>query len=183
MSSTVNVFVHAILRFGLLGPIPIINFNHHSVALVLLYMRLERRWSDQTCFDQLNSWASHFPKILLTRADHSKQIVKAKNWLFNSETSSQSERYSSKWLIWLACREPQTCRGEGGRGGNKMEPPRLRHWMSHKYYISQKWILFIDDLLAASVNWTWAIPGLISVIYFTQSAQPPDFWLSKYICR
>ena len=29
-----------------------------------------------------------------------------KNWLLNLGTSSQSERYSSKWLIWLVCREP-----------------------------------------------------------------------------
>ena len=29
-----------------------------------------------------------------------------KNWLFNPGTSSQNEGYSSKWLIWLVCREP-----------------------------------------------------------------------------
>ena len=29
-----------------------------------------------------------------------------KNWLLNPGTSSQSEGYSSKWLIWLVCREP-----------------------------------------------------------------------------
>ena len=27
-----------------------------------------------------------------------------KNWLLNPGTSSQSEGYSSKWLIWLVCR-------------------------------------------------------------------------------
>ena len=31
---------------------------------------------------------------------------KDKNWLLSLGTSSQSERYSSKWLIWLVCREP-----------------------------------------------------------------------------
>ena len=29
-----------------------------------------------------------------------------KNWLLNPESSSQSEGYSSKWLIWLVVREP-----------------------------------------------------------------------------
>ena len=29
-----------------------------------------------------------------------------KNWLLNPGTSSQSEGYSSKWIIWLVCREP-----------------------------------------------------------------------------
>ena len=29
-----------------------------------------------------------------------------KNWLLNPGTSSQSEGYASKWLIWLVCREP-----------------------------------------------------------------------------
>ena len=29
-----------------------------------------------------------------------------KNWLLNPETSSQSEGYSGKWLIWLVCGEP-----------------------------------------------------------------------------
>ena len=29
-----------------------------------------------------------------------------KNRLLNPESSSQSEGYSSKWLIWLVCREP-----------------------------------------------------------------------------
>ena len=29
-----------------------------------------------------------------------------KNWLLNSETSSHSEGYSSKWLIWLVYGEP-----------------------------------------------------------------------------
>ena len=29
-----------------------------------------------------------------------------KNWLLNPESSSQSEGYSSKWLIWLLVREP-----------------------------------------------------------------------------
>ena len=29
-----------------------------------------------------------------------------KNWLLNPGTSSQSEGYSSKWLIWLVCGEP-----------------------------------------------------------------------------
>ena len=29
-----------------------------------------------------------------------------KNWLLYPWTSSQSEGYSSKWLIWLVCREP-----------------------------------------------------------------------------
>ena len=29
-----------------------------------------------------------------------------KNWLLDPGTSSQSEGYSSKWLIWLVCREP-----------------------------------------------------------------------------
>ena len=28
-----------------------------------------------------------------------------KNWLLSPGTSSQSEGYSSKWLIWLVCRE------------------------------------------------------------------------------
>ena len=28
-----------------------------------------------------------------------------KNWLLNPESSSQSEGYSSKWLIWLVVRE------------------------------------------------------------------------------
>ena len=28
------------------------------------------------------------------------------NWLLNPETSSRSEGYSSKWLIWLVCGEP-----------------------------------------------------------------------------
>ena len=31
------------------------------------------------------------------------------NWLFNPGTSSGSERYSSKWLIWPVCREPLVC--------------------------------------------------------------------------
>ena len=31
-----------------------------------------------------------------------------KNWLLNPESSSQSEGYSSKWLIWLVVREPLT---------------------------------------------------------------------------
>ena len=30
----------------------------------------------------------------------------AGNWLLSPGTSSQSEGYSSKWLIWLVCREP-----------------------------------------------------------------------------
>ena len=30
----------------------------------------------------------------------------SKNWLLNPGTSSQSEGCSSKWLIWLVCREP-----------------------------------------------------------------------------
>ncbi len=29
-----------------------------------------------------------------------------KNWLLNPESNSQSEGYSSKWLIWLVVREP-----------------------------------------------------------------------------
>ena len=29
-----------------------------------------------------------------------------KNWLLSPGISSQSEGYSSKWLIWLVCREP-----------------------------------------------------------------------------
>ena len=29
-----------------------------------------------------------------------------KNWLLNPESSSQSEGYNSKWLIWLLVREP-----------------------------------------------------------------------------
>ena len=29
-----------------------------------------------------------------------------KNWLLNPGTSSQSEGYCSKWLIWLVRREP-----------------------------------------------------------------------------
>ena len=29
-----------------------------------------------------------------------------KNWLLNPVTSSQSEGYSSIWLVWLVCREP-----------------------------------------------------------------------------
>ena len=28
------------------------------------------------------------------------------NWLLRPGTSSQSRGYSSKWLIWLVCREP-----------------------------------------------------------------------------
>ena len=39
----------------------------------------------------------------------SKQFPKgtmAKIWLLSPVTSSQSEGYSSKWLIWLMCREP-----------------------------------------------------------------------------
>ena len=28
------------------------------------------------------------------------------NWLLRPGTSSQSGGYSSKWLIWLVCREP-----------------------------------------------------------------------------
>ena len=31
-----------------------------------------------------------------------------KNWILNPESSSQSEGYSSKWLIWLVVREPLT---------------------------------------------------------------------------
>ena len=53
---------------------------------------------------------SHFPKILLTSADlknwSCRKVNLAKNWLLNPGTSSQSEGYSSKWLIWLVCREP-----------------------------------------------------------------------------
>ena len=31
-----------------------------------------------------------------------------KNWLLNPESSSQSEGYSSKWIIWLVVRKPLT---------------------------------------------------------------------------
>ena len=37
------------------------------------------------------------------------QSLAVKNWLLGPGTSSQSERYSSKWLVWLMCGEPLVC--------------------------------------------------------------------------
>ena len=47
---------------------------------------------DKTAFLKLTKSCSHLYQILLTE-----------NWLLSR---SQSEGYSSKWLVWLACGEP-----------------------------------------------------------------------------
>ena len=47
-----------------------------------------------------------FSNILLANADLKKQVVKEAKWLFNPEISSQSEGYSSHWLIWLVRGNP-----------------------------------------------------------------------------
>ena len=51
---------------------------------------------------------SHFSKILSTLLTIKAGCIESngKNWLLNPESSSQSEGYSSKWLIWLVVREP-----------------------------------------------------------------------------
>ena len=52
---------------------------------------------------------SHFLRILVTTAVTKSRLYRkyyGKNWLLNPGTSSQSEWCSSKWLIWLVCREP-----------------------------------------------------------------------------
>ena len=49
---------------------------------------------------------SHFPKILLTSADLKSRLYRKVWQKLATQTSSQSEGYSSKWLIWLVCREP-----------------------------------------------------------------------------
>ena len=62
----------------------------------------------QTCiqgFLKVIKSCSHFWKILPTNAAIKSQLYRdnGKNWLLNPGTSSQSEGYSSKWLV---CREP-----------------------------------------------------------------------------
>ena len=64
-----------------------------------------------------------------------------KNWLLNPESSSQSEGYSSKWLIWLVVREPllqetqsasldQTCSAWAKINKNKRSGQTIRVTMS-----------------------------------------------------
>ena len=51
-------------------------------------------------FPKLTKSCSHFSKILVTTAE-----VMAKIGYSIQGTSSQSEGYSSKWIIWLVCRK------------------------------------------------------------------------------
>ena len=57
-------------------------------------------------FPTLSKLCSHFSKILLTFRGCKGN--NGKNCLLIPGTSSQSEGYNSKWLIWLVCREPRT---------------------------------------------------------------------------
>ena len=62
-------------------------------------------------FARLTKSCSHFLRyywpVLISKAGCKGN--NGKNWLLSPVTSSQSEGYSSKWLIWLMCREPLIC--------------------------------------------------------------------------
>ena len=59
-------------------------------------------------FLKLTKSCNHFPRyyrsVLISKAGCKGE--QWQKWLLNPGTSSQSEGYSSKWLIWQVCREP-----------------------------------------------------------------------------
>ena len=83
------------------------------------------RWCDTVtlkyavCFIGLLKWGGTdlwmtliqgFPKLTKScshqRWPQKSRLLQWQKWLLNPGTSSQSEGHSSKWLIWLVCRNP-----------------------------------------------------------------------------
>ena len=91
-------------------------------------------------FPKLTKFSSHFSKVLATTADIKSRLYNGKNWLFSPGTSSQSEGYSSKRLIWLVCREPLLNKGIPEMGISPLirtlcmgPAPRKRSVQSHPW--------------------------------------------------
>ena len=61
-----------------------------------------------TGFPKLTKFCGHLSKISPANTDIKSRLYRnnGQSWLLSPGTSSQSEGYNSKWLIWLACREP-----------------------------------------------------------------------------
>ena len=75
------------------------SFCRYVVQNVWSYYRGSQSLQNLIAISQRSSWLVLTLKAGCIGND-------GKNWLVNLGTSSQSEGHSSKWLIWLVCREP-----------------------------------------------------------------------------
>ena len=82
-----------------LGPLPWNKSWKDKLSYLTSIFRGSRSLRNLVAISQRSWWP-----LLTLKADCIGK--NGKHWLHNPQTSSQSEGYSSKWLVWLVCKEP-----------------------------------------------------------------------------
>ena len=98
-------------------------------------------------FPKLTKSCSHFPRYywLVVTLKTGCIGMYGKNWLLNAGTSSQSEGYSSKSLIWLVCGEP------------------LYLPMTIAEILYENYLTFIKSLFQTVDAWEWSTDAIDSL--------------------